>query len=221
MLFPAPVTWGEAHYSALEYEGPLIKRQETPWSAIITPQTFSHSPRVVAASAQSTRAHFVSPLDPYDRATLSRFESTWHDVATYGYLRLALKAIRHAFDNDYMTALLLACAATEGIIGRIVKDRITTLNQSGSAKSLANRLLKACGASLLIEILPLLFYDASDISLDLQTQCLKSFQVRNKVMHHLENDRGQASVFLAETDFSNAYGGCIKYYMALQQSVHA
>lgn len=206
--------------SWMDFAGVVVGPAGKSLDSLIGPQLFAPSlpPVGLFVDKNLNYENDLYPV-PLKDEVLALLSSRYTDVMQFGYLRLAIKALRHAFNGDYLVAMLLACAACEGIVGRIVRDNLKATNVAGG-EDLANRLLREAGMSLSIELLPQLFLKGRGPNAEMIKNALKAFQARNRVMHHIEKPTSSASSFLSTSHFSEPYGHAIKFYLALQELLH-
>jgi hypothetical protein len=153
-----------------------------------------------------------------DSNAISRLSRTFTDVRSMAFLRLSIKAKRHDLMGDYVTALLLACAACEGAAQRLAATLIR--DALDHDKKLAADLAQRGGMNLLLRLIQWQLLDSqARPSSDRFNSCIAGFAMRNKIMHHNDKGNGILAENVGLPDMRRHFGGVYGYYMALQKLI--
>lgn len=156
---------------------------------------------------------------------LGKLEARAKDLQEYAYLAIGVDALCNAFGRDYRLALLLACAATEGTLGRLVSRAVTECAEARGVSSdlddFTRDLMMKAGASNMLQFVPLFCMEPANTPPErMIADCRKGFTARNHLMHHIEKKNRRAAQQLATLNFAKAYGDVLRYYHHMRNYLH-
>ena len=161
------------------------------------------------------REGYYGNLDDLPETSLSRIGDSISQCTDYIFYELAFEAKTRMCENDYISALLLAVVALEGVHAAYLGYYLTEMLPSEQANGLIENLLRGAGLFNLYKITPYLFMNEQERPSDDQLiACGQGITMRNEFMHSLRKKGRYAIKNRTPRDISNAYSSVLQVYNA-------
>jgi hypothetical protein len=169
-----------------------------------------------------TGGQFSGELTDLDEATLAKVPEFVQRHRRFLFYQFALDAKARMVESDYVSAILFAVVALEGVhaallqicLDRNLKNAIPDQDERAKiVEEKANKLLLDVGLSEMVEITSLVFLSDSDRpNFDDIRACKVGIKIRNEIMHALAK-KGQYKLRnRTNGQIADAYGDVFKVY---------
>lgn len=160
--------------------------------------------------------------DPRDFSSeqLAALGSSVQKIRDHAFYELKTNAITAMLSGDSVVAIVLACAALEGVHGAflrlVLSDKIP--GQVGKFNSFMNSLLREQGFYSLVQLSSRVFMtDEERPSEDELTKCLEGVTIRNAIMHASIKGSGKYKLReLSRSEIDAGYSGIMKVYRTFE-----
>jgi len=164
-------------------------------------------------------------LGDYSSEQLTQLEHAVYKIRKHAFYELKTKAIASMLSGDSIVAIVLGCAALEGVHGAFMRlaMRDKFIENNSIFNSFMDGLLREQGFYSLIQLtVKVLMNEKERPSDDELKLCLKGVSIRNAIMHAGIKKTGKYKIRqLEQSKINEGYSGIMAVYRAFEAAVEA
>jgi hypothetical protein len=162
----------------------------------------------------TTGVQLHGQLDDLPSSLHSKIDDAFRNIRNHAFYEIAFKAKSEMVQRDPIVAIVLACAALEGVHAEFLRQ---ATKQAIDSPSLITNLLREQGIHTLIQVTPrLLIPEDARPSNDLIKRCADAITTRNDIMHAKRSSKGKYRIReYTANELNSAYSALIEMYRFL------